>query len=317
MATTTRKPHAFRPTADNLESRKVPATVSVFRPFGTAASVVVQNQVGGVNTGLFGTNSNFNTAGSGTLGFKNPFIRVPTNVNPNLFLNGGRLVTSANNGGLGVGLPTGLSSQTGLAFNNGLGGFGTGSFNNSSGLAFNNGLGGTPIGTLPGSSFSGGNFVNGFVPSFTGLNTTLGTFNQNNLGLSNGLGNLGLGLNNGLFGGLNNPNGLSGLNGLNNLNGLSGLNGLGALNSGLTTAVTSGLSNGLGSLGLGVNTGLSNLGLGFNNTAGLLGSGFAQNLGTGGFGTSLLNNNTLGTTFGSTLGNTFGGLNNLGLFRTF
>jgi len=267
MATRTRKPHTFRPDADRLEARDVPAVFTGFGQLGVLNPFVAPTAVGGFNTG---SNLSFNTAGNGLLGVRNPFIRVPSNVNPNLLLSGGRLVTSSPlgvNGTFGTGLPSGFGSQSGLAFNSGLGGFGSGSFNTTSGLGFNSGLGGTGIGSLLNNNFASiNNLFNRFVPSFTGVSTAFGVNNQNGLatgGLNTGLFN---GLNTGLFNGVN--TGL--LNGVNGLNGLS-------------------------NTGLGVNTGLTNLGLGLNNNfGGLVNSGFGLNTGTGALATGLLGSNQFG-----------------------
>jgi len=267
MATTTRKPHSFRPDADTLETREVLSTFTGFGSIRAFNPIVVPTQVG--------TSTNFST---GTLGVRNPFIKVPSNINPTLAaLNGGRLTTASPNGvngTLGVGLPSGFAAQSGLAFLNGLGGFGSGSFNSSSGLGFNGGLGGTSIGSLLSNNFASvNNLFNSFVPSFTGVSTAFGV-NNNLSGVSNTLNTLGSSL------------GTLGLN--------SGLNGLSNLGLGVNTGLNTGLASGLSNLGIGLN----------NNFNGLLPSGFGVNNGTG----SLLN-----TTLGSNQFSQFG----LGTLRLF
>jgi len=218
-----RKPHAFRPAADPLESRTVLSSVSVamhaaqlgaFHPplqinssprtlraglpaptgGATVAPRVATTPSAGLGTNalLAGRTGPFGTLPSNSLAGNS----LTNNINNGFF-------TTANNPNFGL-ATTGVSN--GLAFNNGLGlpgNLGSLAFNNgaSTGLAFNNGLG------LPGNSAGLG--------GATGLNVNngLGTLASTGLNFNNGLGG---------FGTLGSMLGTLGSTGLNFNNGLGG-----------------------------------------------------------------------------------------------
>jgi len=244
--TTSATTRAFRPAADRLEAREVlnaslfgnasmafpgltgsavGTTPAFANSFGSTQSASGASFVGGFNaTSIIGNALSNNTGlnvgsvtpttqsltGSNAGNFLSSFIHLPTNVNLNsIFANrGGSLLSSVGTGLTNNNLTSGFGTQSGLAFNNGLGGtgFGLGSnvgFNSglfgsglgaTTGLSFNNGLGGTGTGASTnglaatnGLAFTGGlGFNNAFNNTFNSLGSTfLGFGNNLNTALTN------------------------------------------------------------------------------------------------------------------------------------
>jgi len=206
---------AFRPDGDRLESREVLNATSLFGnstmtfPFMTGTTAVTPafaattfgaSRLGGTSVvstpAVTNLASTFNNFGLGSQNFINglgtatriasSFINLPNNINPNLLVNGGRFITGTlSQGSLNPGLTSGFGVQSGLAFNQGLGGTG---FGLGSNVGFNGNLFGNGLGASTGLAFNNGlgGFGNGSFLSSSGL-----AFNQ-------GLGGFGLGSRNGL-----------------------------------------------------------------------------------------------------------------------
>jgi len=298
---------AFQPQADRLESREVLSTFSLVGNSLAAAipgvtanpftATMARNFQGLNNTNLpaFGTVSNSATMARNFQGLNNtnlpafgtvsninggvtlspsravtPF-KAPSNVNPNLILNGGRLSTPGS-----VSLSTlpgstaGNAAITGLAFTDGLG------FSNGAGLS--NGLGFTNA-----VGFSNPSFVNG-LGTFTNT-TAVNNAATTGVAFANGLGSTlpsaatsgattglaftsGLGLTNPVFGNSSVNTGLGFTGGLGFTNPTTQLNTTG-------NGTTSGLAfaNGLGGSAVGATSPFFNsaaTGLPFNGGAGFI-----------------------------------------------
>jgi len=286
----------FQPSADRLEAREVPATISPLFGHSTQVFTGFAGQAVALPAFSTATMSPSLATGRGTT-FATPVATSVINFTPTTSTAFRNVQTP-----LGLALSRFGTTLAGLTGNNGLINTVSNAFGASSGLAFNNGLGGTTVNNAFGTA------LNGFGTTFnnSGFGSLLGRLTNSGFGttLNNGFGttmNSGFGttlnsaFNNAFNSGFNNGVNSSFNSGFNN-----SFNGFGSVfNSGANS------SSGLGtSAGTTLNSFGTTSGLAFNNGLG------AGSFGTpSGFGaqSGLSFNNGLGSTqgFGSGLGLTF------------